>query len=72
MINLIKIKADDDPEGAEIIISAEEYEREEIKGYRLVASNGDDIGYYRPKSLALCRQDAEIMWGGWQSYEEIG
>ena len=66
-IKIATIRANDDWEGEKIVIFAERVKG----GYLLKASNGDDVGYYKPQSLADCRNDAYGAWHLWDTYEEV-
>ena len=41
-------------------------------GYRVAASNGDDIGYYVPQSREHCIRDIDLMYGHWHTFFWIG
>jgi hypothetical protein len=68
IMDLIAIRANDEQDGEIIIISAAMAEYDGVMGYRLMASNGDEIGHYRPQSIEQCRQDAAAQWGRWATF----
>ena len=50
------------------------YERamwEGKKGYKVVASNGDEIGYYLPQTKEKCIADIYAMYDRWETFEAI-
>ena len=44
---------------------------EDNAGFRVVASNGDDVGYFRAQTAEKCEADIVAMWGRWETFEEI-
>lgn len=70
MEKIAMIKSDDDLSGDEIIIGIEPITDDEgIKGYRVIASNGDDVGYCRALSREECIKDIELSWARWKTFE---
>jgi len=37
-------------------------------GYRVVASNGDAVGYDKPQTADKCKADISASWGRWDTY----
>lgn len=68
-MDIAKIRANDAEDGEEIIISIIPGEYDGEQGYRLAASNGEDIAHYRPQSVEKCREDALASWGRWSTFE---
>jgi hypothetical protein len=66
------IRSNDESMADIIFISAEYVEEEGIGGYRLKASNGDDVGYFAPRTLSECRTYAFLVWGQWNTYVRLG
>lgn len=71
MTPILKIRANDEQDGVEIIIGYEPVTNEFGQGYQLIASNGDDISYYRPKSITDCVEAARAMYGQWDTVEDM-
>ena len=71
MKRICMIRANDALDGDPIRITAEPAEYDGENGFRLAASNGDDVGYYKPQSLAKCQADAHDMWGRWATYRAL-
>lgn len=57
------IKADDKKEGDIIYLG--------IKDGRVVASNGEDVSYYREQTEQECINDIIAQWGRWETFELI-
>ena len=67
---IAKIRGDDLAGGEEIIIGIDKYlDSTGKKGYKIVASNGDDVSStWRALSLAACIKDINLMWGRWTTF----
>lgn len=72
MVKIASIGANDETDGAKIWIGYERAEYDGEKGYRVVASNGDDIGYYRPQTKRKCIEDIYAMYDRWSTFQEEG
>lgn len=64
MIKVATINADDMRDGAVITVGCELI----AGGYRVVADNGDDVGYYEPQPFAKCVDDIYAMWAAWDTF----
>ena len=64
------IQADDSETGVKIRLYAVRAEYDGLRGYRLEAGNGDDIGYYIPQKMGKCIQDMQASWGQWRSFRD--
>lgn len=64
---IIKIWENDDVvNGKAIVIGIDPISDPDYgSGYRVVASNGDDISYYKPQPKEKCIADIEAMYQGW-------
>lgn len=71
MIKIAKIRANDEPNGKIIFIGYERAEYDGIKGWRVSASNGDSIGYFRPQSKEKCITDIYALYDRWDTFEEV-
>ena len=72
MRKVATIIGNDEQDGMIIYIGYERTEYEGEKGYKVVASNGDDIGYYRPQSKSKCIDDIFAMYDRWTTFEDLG
>lgn len=70
-MDIATIRANDEHDGDLILIGVEPAEYDGEHGYRLAASNGDDIGHYRPQSIEQCRADVAAQWGRWDTFSWI-
>jgi len=68
---IARIRENDEADGAIINIGYEAAEYEEETGYRVAADNGDDVGYYRPKTADECIEDIYSMWQDWDTFEVL-
>lgn len=70
-MDIAKIKADDDKNGEEIIISISE-DTVNYDGYWIVLDNGDDPCIQsRAQSKEKCELYIESAWGNWKTFEWI-
>ena len=58
------IRANDEIDGEVIVLGLDQIDG----GYRVVADNGDDIGYYEPQTMDKCIQDIIAMYDRWDSF----
>ena len=58
------IRANDEIDGEEIVLGLDQID----DGYRVIASNGDDIGYYKAQTMDKCVQDIIAMYDRWDSF----
>lgn len=67
------IRENDEAAGAIIEIGYAPFTDEEgTEGYRLEASNGDEIHQtWRAQTPEQCEADIVAMWGRWDTYEEV-
>ena len=67
---IARICGDDIVGGEKIIIGVDKYlDSDGKKGYKIVASNGDDVSStWRALSLAACIKDINLMWGHWTTF----
>ena len=66
------IRENDEATGAIIELGLAHFiDDEDNDGFRVVASNGDDVGYYRAQSEEKCEADIVAMWGRWATYQEV-
>jgi len=68
MVKVAKIRANDEEKGKVIIIGYERAKYNGIKGYRVCANNGDDIGYYKPQTREKCIEDIYAMYDRWETF----
>ena len=68
MITVARIRADDEPDGKIIRVGYALANYDGIKGWRVVASNGDDVGYYLPQNKDKCVEDICQMWDRWNTF----
>ena len=71
MKTVATIREHDELDGDIIHVGYELAEYDGETGYRVVADNGDDVGYYRPQSAGKCIADIFAMWGQWDTFEAI-
>ena len=71
MKTIARIRENDESTGKIIRIGLIKMKNEYGKGYRLAASNGDDISYYMPQTEEKCMADMRASWGKWDTYEEV-
>jgi len=63
------IRENDEENGKIIRLGYIRLEYDGEKGWQVAASNGDDVGYYTPKSKAECIADIVAMWGNWATFK---
>lgn len=67
---MAKIRENDERGGDIIRIGIDlEAEYDGETGCRVIADNGDDVGYYRPKTEEECMSDIEAVWGRWDTFK---
>ena len=65
------IKENDEATGANIELSLASFiDEDDRDGFKVVASNGDDVGYFRAQSAEKCESDIRAMWSRWTTYKE--
>jgi len=71
METIATIRANDELDGEIIEIGYEGYtDDNENEGYRVTASNGDDIGYYEAQTAEKCISDICGMFGRWKTFNK--
>lgn len=66
------IRENDKTTGAIIEVGYAPFTDEEgNEGFRVTASNGDDVGNFRAQTAEKCKADIVAMWSRWTTYEEI-
>lgn len=73
MTTFATIKENDEATGTIIELGYSPYTDDEgTEGYRLEASNGDEIhATWRAQTPEQCEADIAAMWGRWITYEEV-
>uniref|UniRef100_A0A6M3K4J0 Uncharacterized protein n=1 Tax=viral metagenome TaxID=1070528 RepID=A0A6M3K4J0_9ZZZZ len=67
------IRENDDPCGAKIYIGIRRDFQCPAKGYRIIASNGDDVDTSAdPQPAEKCIEDIEASWRTWDTFEWLG
>ena len=62
------IRENDEKAGKIIKIGYMRAEYDGRKGWRVCASNGDDIGYFEPQTKAKCIADIYAMYERWDTF----
>ena len=71
MKRFANIRENDDQKKKKIYLGIEKYRDDEgVSGYQVVASNEDDVGYYRAQTADKCIADIGAMWERWETYRE--
>lgn len=67
------IKANDEANGEIIELGYVPFTDEEgTEGFRLEASNGDEIHQtWRAQTAEQCEEDIAALWSRWETYEEV-
>lgn len=65
-----RIRENDEQDDKIVKFYAVKHTEDGETGYRLEASNGDDVGYHRIQSLDKVKQDMRGSWDRWDTFEE--